>query len=456
MKKRRKSLYSCQSCGYQTPKWMGRCPECGGWDTLVEEVVTEGDRFQAAPSATRVAAPEPESILSIETLEEPRMPSGIPEFDRVLGGGIVAGSLVLIGGDPGIGKSTLMLQALDGLAQNGRRVLYVSGEESKGQIHLRSQRLGVSSGSLLVVTEIHVDAILALLETQKPAAVVIDSVQTMYNAELASAPGSVGQVRETTMKLMVAAKKSGIPIFLVGHVTKDGAIAGPRVMEHMVDTVLYFEGDTNHIFRVLRAVKNRFGSTNEIGVFEMRGGGLAQVPNPSALFLAERPESAPGSVVTASMEGTRPILVEIQGLVSRSGLGTPRRTVLGLDSNRVALLVAVMEKKIGMNLAGLDIFMNVAGGVRITEPAVDPAILAAAASSFLDRPLPEGAVVLGEVGLTGEVRGISQLEGRAAEIRKMGFTHFIVPESGAKRLKKIDGLKVTGVRHVAQAMEILF
>ncbi len=456
MKKRRKSLYSCQSCGYQTPKWMGRCPECGGWDTLAEEVVTEGDRFQPASSKKGVPTPEPESILSIETMEEPRIPSGIPEFDRVLGGGIVAGSLVLIGGDPGIGKSTLMLQALDGLAQSGRRVLYVSGEESKGQIHLRSQRLGVSSETLLVVTEIHVDAILSMLEVQKPAAVVIDSVQTMYNAELTSAPGSVGQVRETTMKLMVAAKKSGIPIFLVGHVTKDGAIAGPRVMEHMVDTVLYFEGDTNHIFRVLRAVKNRFGSTNEIGVFEMRGGGLAQVPNPSALFLAERPDSAPGSVVTASMEGTRPILVEIQGLVSRSGLGTPRRTVLGLDSNRVALLVAVMEKKIGMNLAGLDIFMNVAGGVRITEPAADLAILVAAASSFLDRPLPEGTVVLGEVGLTGEVRGISQLEGRAAEIRKMGFTHFIVPESGAKRLKKMDGLKVSGVRHVSEAMEILF
>jgi len=437
---------------------MGRCPECGGWDTLVEEEVAEGDRFQVAPSkkGVSVSVPEPESIMSIETLEEPRMPSGIPEFDRVLGGGIVAGSLVLIGGDPGIGKSTLMLQVLDGLARDGRRVLYVSGEESKGQIHLRSQRLGVSSETLLVVSEIHVDAILSMLEAQKPAAVVIDSVQTMYNSELASAPGSVGQVRETTMKLMVMAKKSGIPIFLVGHVTKDGAIAGPRVMEHMVDTVLYFEGDTNHIFRVLRAVKNRFGSTNEIGVFEMRGGGLAQVPNPSALFLAERPENAPGSVVTASMEGTRPILVEIQGLVSRSGLGTPRRTVLGLDSNRVALLVAVMEKKIGMNLAGLDIFMNVAGGVRITEPAVDLAIIVAAASSFLDRPLPEGAVVLGEVGLTGEVRGISQLEGRAAEIRKMGFTHFIVPESGARRLKKMEDLKVSGVSHVAQAMEILF
>ena len=435
---------------------MGRCPECEGWDTFAEEVMDEGDRFQVTPSKKKVNGPAPESILSIETLEEPRIPSSIAEFDRVLGGGIVVGSLVLIGGDPGIGKSTLMLQALDGLAKGGRRVLYISGEESKGQIHLRSQRLGVSSESLFVVSEIHVDAVLAMMETHKPVAVVIDSVQTMYNTELSSAPGSVSQVRETTMKLMVMAKKSGIAIFLVGHVTKDGAIAGPRVMEHMVDTVLYFEGDTNHIFRVLRAVKNRFGSTNEIGVFEMRGGGLAQVPNPSALFLAERPESAPGSVVTASMEGTRPILVEIQGLVSRSSLGTPRRTVLGLDSNRVALLVAVMEKKIGMNLAGLDIFMNVAGGVRVLEPAVDLAILVAAASSFLDRPLPEGTVVLGEVGLTGEVRGISQLEGRAAEIQKMGFTHFIVPESGAKRLKKIPGLKVSGVRHVAQAMEMLF
>ena len=435
---------------------MGRCPECGGWDTLVEEVLTEGDRFQSAKGAKSAPTVRPESITSIETMEEPRMPSGIPEFDRVLGGGIVSGSLVLIGGDPGIGKSTLMLQALDGLAKKGKRVLYISGEESKGQIHLRSKRLGVASESLLVASEIHVDAILSLMESEKPAAVVIDSVQTMYNPELSSAPGSVGQVRETTMKLMVTAKKSGVPIFLVGHVTKDGAIAGPRVMEHMVDTVLYFEGDGNHIFRVLRAVKNRFGSTNEIGVFEMRGGGLAEVPNPSALFLSERPESAAGSVVTASMEGTRPILVEIQGLVSRSGLGNPRRTVLGLDSNRVALLVAVMEKKIGFNLAGLDIFMNVAGGVRITEPAADLAILAAVASSFLDRPLPDGAVVMGEVGLTGEVRGISQLEGRAAEIQKMGFTHLIVPDSGAKRLKKIPGLKVSGVTHVSQAMELLF
>lgn len=435
---------------------MGRCPECEGWDTLVEEVAVEGDRFQPAAPRGGARVPELESILAMETLEEPRIPSGIAEFDRVLGGGIVVGSLVLIGGDPGIGKSTLMLQALDGLSKNGRRVLYISGEESKAQVHLRSQRLGVTSETLFVASEIQMDAILAMLEAHKPAAVVIDSVQTMYNADLSSAPGSVSQVRETTMKLMVMAKKSGIPIFLVGHVTKDGAIAGPRVMEHMVDTVLYFEGDTNHIFRVLRAVKNRFGSTNEIGVFEMRGGGLAEVHNPSALFLSERPENAPGSVVTASMEGTRPILVEIQGLVSRSSLGTPRRTVLGLDGNRVALLVAVMEKKIGMNLSGLDIFMNVAGGVRITEPAVDLAILVAAASSFLDRPLPEGTVVLGEVGLTGEVRGISQLEGRAAEIRKMGFTHIIVPESGAKRLKKIEGLKVSGVNHVSQAMEILF
>ena len=455
MKKSAKIIYCCQTCGYQTPKWMGRCPDCGTWDSIVEErlaVRSSGGahRSPAGPLSIPVA------IDSIELEAENRLLTDIHEFDRVLGGGLVPGTLVLIGGDPGIGKSTLMLQALYGLANQGHKVLYVSGEESIQQIRLRSRRLNTAASELMVVSEVEIDAILRMVQDAPPKVLVIDSIQTMYSPELASAPGSVSQVRESTVRLMLMAKKTGIPTLLVGHVTKDGAIAGPKLLEHMVDTVLYFEGDRNHIFRILRAVKNRFGSTNEIGVFEMKDQGLDEVANPSAVFLSERPANAPGSAVTASMEGTRPILVELQALASSTSFGTPRRTILGLDANRVALLAAVMEKQLGMHLMGYDIFMNVAGGVRVIEPAVDMAIVSAIASSFLDKPVADATVVLGEVGLTGEVRAIGQVDSRVAEIKKMGFKRCLVPDGNFKRIRDIKGIQVAGIKSVSEAVEALF
>ena len=433
MNKNIKTVYTCQTCGYETPKWMGKCPDCGEWHTFVEEAKPSKGAPGFAGKAA-VASAEVIAVSAIDSQNESRILTGIKELDRVLGGGLVQGTLILIGGDPGIGKSTLMLQALHGLSQEGQKVLYVSGEESVRQLGLRSKRLSTLSADILAVSEIEIDAILAIVEKIRPGVIVIDSIQTMYSANLTSAPGSVSQVRETAMRLMLMAKHKGIPTFLVGHVTKDGAIAGPRLLEHMVDTVLYFEGDRNHVFRILRAVKNRFGSTNEIGVFEMKENGLNEVANPSAIFLSERPEASPGSVVTSSMEGTRPILVELQALASSTNLGTPRRTILGLDQNRVALLVAVMEKKLGMHLLGHDIFMNVAGGVRIDEPGVDLGIVSAIASSFLDQPIMEGTAVVGEVGLTGEVRAVGQIETRAAEMKKMGFTRCLVPRNNLERM----------------------
>ncbi|MEE4265319.1 MAG: DNA repair protein RadA [Desulfobacteraceae bacterium] len=454
MKKKAKTIYCCQTCGYQAPKWMGKCPDCGTWDSFVEERMVAS----AGPGKAGVlsSANPPVAIDSIELDTEYRLHTNIHEFDRVLGGGLVFGTLILIGGDPGIGKSTLMLQALYGLARQGHKVLYVSGEESIRQLRLRSKRLETVAADLLVASEVEIESILAMIESTKPEVLVIDSIQTMFNGELTSAPGSVSQVRESTVRLMMMAKKTGIPTFLVGHVTKDGAIAGPKLLEHMVDTVLYFEGDRNHIFRILRAVKNRFGSTNEIGVFEMKERGLEEVANPSAVFLSERPAGAAGSVVTASMEGTRPILIELQALASATNFGTPRRTILGLDANRVALLAAVMEKKLGMHLMGYDIFMNVAGGVKVVEPAVDLAIVAAVASSFLDKPISEGTMVLGEVGLTGEVRAIGQVDTRISESRKMGFTRCLAPASNLKRLRAITGIEIMGVRTVSEAVENLF
>jgi DNA repair protein RadA/Sms len=455
VKKSQKTIFSCQTCGYQAPKWMGKCPDCGAWDSFVEERMP-GSSSRGAVNAISGLQVAPVPIDSIELETEMRLQTTILEFDRVLGGGLVPGTLVLIGGDPGIGKSTLMLQVLCGLAAQGRKVLYVSGEESIRQIRLRSQRLNTVSSNMLVVSEVEIDAVMSMVQTVKPEVMVIDSIQTMFNGDLTSAPGSVSQVRESTVRLMLMAKKTGIPTFLVGHVTKDGAIAGPKLLEHMVDTVLYFEGDRNHIFRILRAVKNRFGSTNEIGVFEMKDNGLDEVANPSAVFLAERPAGAPGSAVTASMEGTRPILVELQSLASATNFGTPRRTILGLDANRVALLAAVMEKKLGMHLMGYDIFMNVAGGVKVVEPAVDMAIVAAVASSFLDKPVADGTVVLGEIGLTGEVRAIGQVDTRLSECRKMGFTRCLVPSGNLKRLPAIDGIEITGVKTVSEVVETLF
>ncbi len=434
---------------------MGKCPDCGQWETLVEEKEA-GNALPVKGLPQTFAAQKPVPIDTVELAQESRLLTEIKEFDRVLGGGLVTGSLVLIGGDPGIGKSTLMLQALAGLSHRGHKVLYVSGEESISQIKMRSERLGTMTSNLLVVSEIDLEAIMVMVNDIQPDVLVIDSIQTMFSGDLGSAPGSVSQVREATMHLMILAKKTNIPIFLVGHVTKDGAIAGPRIMEHMVDTVLYFEGDRNHIFRILRAVKNRFGSTNEIGVFEMKEMGLTEVSNPSAVFLSERPENAPGSIVTASMEGTRPILIEIQGLAGSTSFGTPRRTILGLDPNRVALIVAVMEKKLGLNLMGQDIFMNVAGGVKVAEPAVDMGIIAAVASSFLDKSIDADSVVLGEVGLTGEVRAISHADIRLAEIRKMGFLRCLLPKSNLKQVSHTKGIDIIGISNIQEAMEILF
>jgi DNA repair protein RadA/Sms len=455
IKKASKTIFCCQACGYQTPKWMGKCPDCGGWQTFVEEVQVAKSTQRVVRSLSSLQT-KPVPIDSIELEQDDRLLTGIGEFDRVLGGGLVPGTLVLIGGDPGIGKSTLMLEALHGIAREGRKVLYVSGEESIRQMRIRSQRLSAVSSDLLVVSENDLESILLMIESVQPDVIVIDSIQTMFSPDLTSAPGSVTQVRESTVRLMLMAKKTGVPVFLVGHVTKDGVIAGPRLLEHMVDTVLYFEGDSNHVFRILRAVKNRFGSTNEIGVFEMNENGLSEVANPSAAFLSERPANVPGSVVTASMEGTRPILVELQALVSSTSFGNPRRTILGIDHNRVALLVAVMEKKLGMHLMGHDIFINVAGGVKVDEPAIDMGIVSAVASSFLDRSIPKGTITFGEVGLTGEVRAIGHVETRIAEAKKMGFARCLVPQSNLKRMTKVKEIELIGVKTISEAIEELF
>jgi DNA repair protein RadA/Sms len=451
--KENKTIFVCQGCGYQSAKWMGKCPECGEWASLVEErqhlTVASGTAISARGS-------EPIPIVAVEKSEQRRINTGIGEFDRVLGGGLVPGSLILVGGDPGIGKSTLMLQVLHRLADGKQKVLYISGEESLGQIKLRSDRLGMGSQHLWVVSEVSLQAIRALADDMAPKAMVVDSIQTVFTSELTSAPGSVSQVREATMHFMHLAKRTGVPIFLIGHVTKDGAIAGPRLLEHMVDTVLYFEGEQNNMFRILRAVKNRFGPTNEIGVFEMRDNGLHEVINPSAIFLSQRPSAVPGSVVTASIEGSRPLLLELQALVGRAGFGTPRRTVLGVDPNRVSLLVAVMEKKLGLQLMNQDIFVNVTGGVRVDEPAVDLGIVSAIASSFLDRPVVEATVVIGEVGLTGEVRGISQAEARVREARKMGFSRCMLPESNLKHIRGVGDVEIVGLQTISPLVDLLF
>ena len=434
---------------------MGKCPDCGEWHSLVEERAPLGPAFSSRGSFG-TSPSRPVAIDTVEMTMARRMATGIQEFDRVLGGGLVPGSLILIGGDPGIGKSTLMLQVLHRLASHNHKVLYISGEESIQQIKLRNDRLGTGSEGLWVVSETGLEPIRAMADEMVPDVIVVDSVQTIFSPDLTSAPGSVSQVREATMHLMFLAKRTGIPIFLVGHVTKDGAIAGPRLLEHMVDTVLYFEGSQNNVFRVLRAVKNRFGSTNEIGVFEMRENGLCEVSNPSSVFLSERPRLVPGSVVTASIEGSRPILLEIQGLVARSTFGTPRRTVLGVDYNRVSLLVAIMEKKLGLHLANEDIFVNVAGGVKVDEPAVDLGIVSVIASSFLDKPIKERTVVLGEIGLTGEVRTISRVEQRVGEAAKMGFTRCLLPGNNLKHLKGRNAMALVGVQTVSELVDLLF
>ncbi len=434
---------------------MGKCPDCGQWNSFAEERLQVGPELSADGSlAAERSRPVP--MDAVEITQTQRMTTGLEEFDRVLGGGIVPGSLVLIGGDPGIGKSTLMLQVLCRVASRNHKVLYVSGEESVQQIKIRSDRLQENGHGLWVVSETGLRSIRALADEMAPDVMVVDSVQTIFAPDLTSAPGSVSQVREAAMHLMLLAKRTGIPIFLIGHVTKEGAIAGPRLLEHMVDTVLYFEGGRNNVFRILRAVKNRFGSTNEIGVFEMNDNGLCEVPNPSSVFLPEHPRPVPGSVVTASIEGSRPILLEIQGLVARSGFGTPRRTVLGVDYNRVSLLVAVMEKKLGLQLMNDDIFVNVTGGVKTDEPAVDLAIASVIASSFYDKPVESHTVVLGEIGLTGEVRAVSRVEPRVREAEKMGFKRFLLPNENLNNISRSNAIELIGVETVSKLVDLLF
>ena len=452
MAKAKKSIYFCQNCGHEESKWLGQCPMCREWNTFVEEKVTVS-KGTAAKNTVREA--EVVTLSSVSTDQEERMQTEIEELDRVLGGGVVPGSLVLVGGDPGIGKSTLLLQVCKRLSDQGRKVLYISGEESLKQIKLRANRMGTFSDHLLLLCETNLETIRQVIEREHPAVAVIDSIQTMYSEEVTAAPGSVSQVREATNTLMQIAKGLNITIFIVGHVTKEGTVAGPRVLEHMVDTVLYFEGDRHASYRILRGVKNRFGSTNEIGVFEMRETGLEEVPNPSEYMLNGRPEDASGSVVACSMEGTRPILMEIQALVCRSNFGMPRRTAAGTDYNRVNLLMAVLEKRVGLPLSNYDAYINIAGGIRMNEPAIDLGIVMAIVSSYKNQSISPGTIVFGEVGLSGEVRAVSMPEQREAEARKLGFKTCIMPQVSKDMLKKIEGIEVIGVKSVNQAMNLI-
>lgn len=444
------TAFFCSECGYESAKWLGQCPSCREWNTFVEEPVTKTGR------AVRITNTKKPSLLKdISTKEEARMTTGFGELDRVLGGGIVRGSLTLIGGDPGIGKSTILLQVCKNLSDQGRKVLYISGEESLKQIKIRADRIGQFNDNIRLFCETDLELIEQTLRDEKPDVAVIDSIQTIYNSDVSSAPGSVSQVRESTNILMQTAKTENISIFVVGHVTKEGVVAGPRVLEHMVDTVLYFEGDRHASYRILRGVKNRFGSTNEIGVFEMRREGLCEVENPSEFMLSGKPENASGSVVACAMEGTRPMLMEIQALICRSNFGMPRRTAAGLDYNRVNLLMAVLEKRMGLPLSNYDAYVNIAGGIRMNEPAADLGIVMAIASSYKNKPIAEDTIVFGEVGLSGEVRAVTMPEQRVAEAKKLGFKTCIVPAVALKSIGKVDGIEVIGVNSVNQAMNYI-
>ena len=451
MAKAKKSVYFCQNCGHEESKWLGQCPMCKEWNTFAEEKVVS-IKGQKSSGEKQVQAV---TLSSVTTDEDERMKTELVELDRVLGGGIVPGSLVLVGGDPGIGKSTLLLQVCQKLSAMNKKVLYISGEESLKQIKLRANRMGEFSENLYLLCETSLNLIQTAIEREKPDVVVIDSIQTMYNEEIGSAPGSVSQVRESTNVFMHLAKGMNIAIFIVGHVTKEGTVAGPRVLEHMVDTVLYFEGDRHASYRILRGVKNRFGSTNEIGVFEMRKEGLVEVENPSEFMLSGKPENASGSVVACAMEGTRPMLMEIQALVCKSNFGMPRRTAAGIDYNRVNLLIAVLEKRVGLPLSGYDAYVNIAGGIRMNEPAVDLGIIMAVASSYKNRPVSEDTIVFGEVGLSGEVRAVTMPEQRVAEAKKLGFKVCVVPEVSLKSIGKVEGIEVIGVKSVNQTMNLL-
>ena len=451
MAKGKKTVYFCQNCGHEESKWLGQCPMCKEWSTFVEERVTVSKSASVKERKELEILP----LSKVRTESEERISTNMEELDRVLGGGIVPGSLILVGGDPGIGKSTLLLQVCQQLAKTEKKVLYISGEESLRQIKLRAQRMGEFTESLLLLCETNLELIKGVIESERPQTVIIDSIQTMYSEDVGSAPGSVSQVREATNTLMQLAKGMGITIFIVGHVTKEGTVAGPRVLEHMVDTVLYFEGDRHASYRILRGVKNRFGSTNEIGVFEMRQNGLREVKNPSEFMLDGRPEHASGSVVACSMEGTRPILLEIQALVCESNFGMPRRTAAGTDYNRVNLLMAVLEKRIGFRLSNYDAYVNIAGGIKINEPAVDLGIVMAIVSSYKNKPLEESLIVFGEVGLSGEVRAVNMPEQRVAEAKKLGFKTCVIPEVSLESVKNIEGIRIVGVKNINDAIQLL-
>ncbi|MGZ3493297.1 MAG: DNA repair protein RadA [Thermodesulfobacteriota bacterium] len=450
-----KTHFVCQACGYQAPKWLGRCPGCQEWNTFIEERVIE----EKAPERGLLGFESeavPTSLAEIVGEERGRFQIGIEEFDRVLGGGIVFGSVILVGGDPGIGKSTLLLQVMNRLASQGKKVLYISGEESLQQTKMRADRLGISSEYLFVVSETSLEKILQDIQTLRPLTAVVDSIQTIYSSELPSMPGSISQVREASNRLLYLAKHLSIPIFLVGHVTKEGFIAGPKVLEHMVDTVLYIEGEATHAFRILRAVKNRFGSTNEIGVFEMKDSGLAEVVSPSEFFLSERTRTTSGSVIVPSLEGSRPILIEFQALVVPTNFGIPRRMAQGVDANRVSLLVAVMEKRMGIHLNNQDIFLNIAGGMRVEEPAGDLGVVASITSNFKDKAIDPEMVVFGEVGLGGEVRGVSQAEVRVKEAARLGFKRCLLPKQNEQKVRGVRGTELIGIDSVQEVIKILF
>jgi DNA repair protein RadA/Sms len=445
---KQKSKYVCQQCGFESPRWLGKCPECASWNTLVEEL----ERKTKGKDRGKDGVLKPKPLSEVMPLETQRLDMGMSEFNRVLGGGLVPGTLVLLAGDPGIGKSTLLMQAAAHVAGSGKKVLFISGEESAQQIKLRAGRMGLGNAGILVWPETDLETIEEEVRILLPSLVVVDSIQTVYMAELAAAPGSIGQIREAAARLLSLAKNLHIPIIIVGHVTKDGIVAGPRVLEHMVDTVLYFEGERQYQYRILRANKNRFGSTFELGVFEMSGRGLVEVLNPSQAFLAERSLFSPGSVVAACMEGSRPLLVEIQALVSQSSFGQPRRMTAGADFNRVNLIIAVLEKRVGLNLAGQDAYVNIAGGIKIQEPALDLGVAIALASSFKNKPCLADLAVMGEIGLTGEVRGVPYLQQRLQEAKKMGFRHCIAPVHSYKEAVA-EGLNVYGVKTVGEALE---
>jgi DNA repair protein RadA/Sms len=449
------TVFICQHCGHNSAKWLGKCPECGEWNSLVEEKL-QASRKGGPRNGFQLREVSAVAFTEIEPQDDRRLPSGVTEFDRVLGGGIVPGTLVLIGGDPGIGKSTLLLQVADKLSDAETLVLYVSGEESERQIKLRGERLAVTAKNVFLLPETNLENIFREIERLKPGAVIVDSIQTVFSSVIESAPGSVSQVREVAHQFLMLAKNRGLPVFLIGHITKDGSIAGPKVLEHIVDTVLYFEGERHHNHRIVRAVKNRYGAANEVGVFEMTGRGLMPVANPSQMFLQERPQNVAGSIVTACMEGTRPLLVEVQALVSGNKYGTGRRMTQGLDQNRVALLIAMLEKRAGLQLTGDDVFVNIAGGLEVDEPAADLGVVTAIASSFKNLTIDPHTAVFGEVGLTGEVRGAMQASVRAREAQALGFKKIVMPASNVTGLERLLGVRVVGVKSVDEALEELF